>query len=86
MLVAAPQPVSQAVKVYPNPAADFVRVECSAEVAEFQLFDLQGKQVLRRAAPGEGLIEVRHLPRGLYVYRVVDGDGGSSAGRLVLGD
>lgn len=57
------------VKVYPNPASSFVRIE--GNVSEASLFDLTGREVVRT---GENTLEVGSLPAGTYLLRsTVDG-------------
>ena len=63
------------VSLYPNPAAQELRIELPAALAEAQLIisDARGRTVLRTAVRNGQAVDVRSLARGLYLSRVVAG-------------
>lgn len=69
-----------ALRLYPVPANDFVRLEWSEPLADdvqLVLFDLKGRplqQVLLHAGERERQLSTNHLPAGFYFLRMVDGD------------
>lgn len=64
-----------ALTVYPNPAADYLRVECDAPL-QAQLFDLSGRPVSGLVAVnGMAEFNLGNLPAGLYLLRAFDEQG-----------
>ena len=67
--------------VYPNPTDDVLFVELigGVGIANIALYDLQGRVI--ETCPGASLrggtatINVKSIPAGVYVLRVMDGDG-----------
>ncbi|MCE7923417.1 MAG: T9SS C-terminal target domain-containing protein [Haliscomenobacteraceae bacterium CHB4] len=76
--VAAPElpgEKSGVVKVYPNPANDFIRVEAPGHPAtEIILCDLQGQEVHRQQFGGQASIHTAYLPAGFYFLEILDSD------------
>jgi len=68
-------------KVYPNPASDYVNVQCTMnnvqiEVETVEVLDIYGKLVHTENVTGNPIrVNVSNLPAGVYVLRVTDGDG-----------
>ena len=65
-------PTSTALRVFPNPSADFVRIERETSApAICSVFDADGRLALRRrvAAP-EAQIDLRDLPAGTYFIQL----------------
>lgn len=59
------------VKVWPNPADDFINVEISEpSEAETVLYDLQGRAVRREQLVGRATLSSASLPAGLYFLEV----------------
>ena len=80
------------VKVYPNPAPEFVEVEFSLakqEYLSFELFDISGKSVLlllrERVKPGinKFSFSVSDLPAGMYVLRIHGSDINLSTKKII---
>lgn len=62
----------------PNPARGEVRVECDAEVLGLSMSDAAGRTVLRADGPA-GVIDVGHLPVGVYTVTAATPAGPASA-------
>jgi len=62
--------------VWPNPASQFINIEWQRSgAAEISLLDMTGKEVLRQQSHGQReVIEVSHMPSGLYVLQLVQGE------------
>ncbi|MGW8316579.1 MAG: T9SS type A sorting domain-containing protein [Bacteroidales bacterium] len=61
---------------YPNPASGYIylkRVDHSLPV-QFNLYDLTGRNILTRMIQGNEPVPVNHLNKGLYFYRITEGD------------
>jgi hypothetical protein len=71
--------------VWPNPASQFINIEWQRNgAAEIGLLDMTGKEVLRQSGNGQRqAVEVSHLPNGLYVLQLVQGEVQSSL-RIVV--
>jgi hypothetical protein len=65
---------AEKVRVYPNPAKDYVQFEVPGlkfEVGKLRLFDVFGRQVAREEITSEQtILDVSQLPGGIYFYRV----------------
>ncbi|WP_185290473.1 T9SS type A sorting domain-containing protein [Chryseobacterium lactis] len=60
-------PAFSEVKVYPNPASDFIKIQSEAKVTAWELYDLSGKMVLK----GEGnTIDVKSMVKGAYALNI----------------
>ena len=78
--VATHAPLAGTLRLYPNPAADWVQVPAAEQV---QVFDASGRQVLEQTGSGDALVlDLQDLPAGLYVVLARTG-GTLRSGRLV---
>lgn len=70
--------------IYPNPASDFINVECGEIMHEITLYNTAGQQ-MRQITPcdSEVQISVSGLPRGLYLLEVQT-DSGSTVRKLIV--
>lgn len=69
-------PEGSSIKVYPNPATDYISfdLENGANETTVELYDLQGRLVLRQTVSAKTKIKVGHLNRGQYVYKIQHND------------
>ena len=79
----------ETIKVYPNPAKDFVYVDIDAtnfEKGEIELFDMQGKLVKKAklGAKQGNRIDVSNLNAGAYSYNV-SLNGKTLSGKVIVG-
>lgn len=65
--------VEDFLKIYPNPAQDFLTVEMPGE-GTFTMLDASGKTVLTTEVSRSKLIDISHLRKGIYVASVASGD------------
>jgi subtilisin-like proprotein convertase family protein len=64
-------------KVFPNPARDELHLlaEAAGTVAlQATLFTLDGQLLQQATFRGRGSLDVRHLPRGIYILALTDGE------------
>ena len=87
---AEPQTNTHSLTVYPNPTNDLLHIELAggAGIASAALFDLQGRMVAGAHAGalqrgGAATINMRHVPAGVYMLRLTDGEG-KEYGRKVV--
>lgn len=75
----------QSIKVYPNPASTFIRVEIPNDQNPFvvDLFDLKGKLVLSQKHLPNDQIAVSQLKQGMYFYKI-SGSGETYHGKVVI--
>ena len=75
------------VKVFPNPAGEWVNFKLPGNSGEITLevFSISGQRVLHTAlfAPLEA-VQVSHLPAGLYLLKLTNKNGTSSAQRIII--
>ena len=70
------------IRVYPNPASDYIQVERKGQLENetFSLYDITGKEVLRSQIQSElQQILVSQLAKGSYTFII-----GESTGKIVL--
>ncbi|HXH18072.1 MAG TPA: T9SS type A sorting domain-containing protein [Chitinophagales bacterium] len=80
-----------AVKIYPNPALNEILVQIAPEIrltnVSFCLYDLSGKEALAVAVKKrEFTLDVTSLPKGYYLYKMVNNEGIIGAGKIAAGD
>ncbi len=56
-------------KIFPNPVSDFLQIqfETKEEKLEYQLFDMQGRQI---DSGNSSTIDVQHLHSGIYLLKI----------------
>lgn len=76
---------SAEVRVYPNPATEFIMFEGIETVgtACIELFDIQGKIVLSQVINNRQKVTVQHLSQGLYLYKY-SVDNKTYTGKLII--
>ena len=80
----------ESIRVYPNPAKDFINVDIEADrfsSSEIELFDIQGRLVKKSKLNAQigNRIDVSMLNPGAYNYRVVINGKGIS-GKVIIGE
>ena len=80
----------ESIRVYPNPAKDYIEVDIEAErfsSSEIELFDMQGRMVKRAKLAGRqgNRIDVSSLPPGAYTYSVTLNEKAFS-GKIIIGN
>ena len=83
----APDEVSEkgqtAIRMYPNPVTDALYVTGASE-AEITVYDAQGVAVLRQAkVSGREALDIGALRSGLYLVKVIDGQGIRTVERII---
>jgi len=58
------------VKVFPNPANDFLNVECKLPDAELKVFNILGNEVTQAKISYKGQIDISNLNKGVYFIRL----------------
>lgn len=63
------------IKIYPNPAKDYIRIETIEENDSYtlRLFNLQGSILIQKAVHGSSSMDISHLSSGIYFLTVFDG-------------
>ncbi|MDD4685441.1 MAG: T9SS type A sorting domain-containing protein, partial [Bacteroidales bacterium] len=79
----------ETIKVYPNPAKDYIYVDIDAtnfDKGEIELFDMQGKLVKRAKlnAKQGNRVDVSNLNAGAYTYNV-SLNGKTISGKIIVG-
>jgi hypothetical protein len=87
------EPVTGTIKIYPNPARDFISVdigEISYGTVNAGIYGIRGEKLLDlrdlNSAGGHFSINVMGLPSGLYMIRVLNGNEVSGTGRFIKSD
>jgi OmpA-OmpF porin, OOP family len=70
--------------VYPNPAADVIRIVGVEQLRHLRLADLRGREVMTEEVSGhDHSLKIGHLPRGLYILEVTATDGRRATQRVI---
>lgn len=75
---------TEMVRLYPNPVGDQLHVDLpeGSSVATMSLYEITGRQVLRRQLNAGGSLSLSTLPTGVYLYRL-SVDGKIQSGKLL---
>lgn len=73
----------QRLKVFPNPASDYIMINLNDQSGIVELYDLQGRLVLSQEVQNELPVSVLQLNNGIYFYRV-NSEGVVSTGKLII--
>lgn len=70
--------------LYPNPVKEELNIVFANKQGQLQITDITGRKLLN-AAPKQGnnRIDVRNLPSGIYIYRLMDGPLELQKGKIV---
>ena len=73
--------------IFPNPVQDYLLVTLGEYVpahGEIVIYDISGRIVkMRRIYYGQNNVDMRQLPSGVYVWRLLDGKVAISEGKVV---
>jgi len=70
------------IKVFPNPVSDILFIQNIASVQNIELFNIQGKSILKQSLNGKGEINMSNLHSGIYIIKV-SSNGNSSFSKIV---
>ena len=71
----------------PNPATDNLRIESQTPLAQVRLTDLAGRPSIHetlRSAQRNKIIDISHLPSGIYLLEAITQDGKRSVQKVVV--
>ena len=75
-------------KIWPQPAINFVNFESEKPIfkGQIHLFDLQGRKIsMTTGLSGTRFrIPVMEIPKGVYVFRLIDENGATASGKLII--
>ena len=74
--------LNAALKIYPNPASDFIRIQSTIRINTVKLYNMIGKEVLESA--NFEYINVRNLAAGLYFVEVTDNNDRKATRKIVI--
>jgi|AntRauTorckE5430_2_1112549.scaffolds.fasta_scaffold01148_2 hypothetical protein len=61
------------IRVYPNPAIDYIMITDNDSVNQVWIYNMLGKRVKTYTVESSGMkFDIRDLPRGMYVVRLMD--------------
>jgi len=71
------EPEKETFNIYPNPATDYVNVNCSQNINGIQLFDLTGKKMANYSISNikHTKINTAYLPKGIYIIELLTNTG-----------
>jgi len=70
LIVGTEEIFSISIKIYPNPATEYVRIDSSIDDLEIRVFTMDGKEILKTR---ERMIDCRSWPSGVYFLQVEAG-------------
>lgn len=69
-----PDAFSHNLSIFPNPSNGVVYVEGIREELEVSVFNNMGERLVQESVFGDGEIHLNHLPKGIYVLRISNGE------------
>lgn len=64
------------IRIYPNPAIDYIMVTQSSKVDKVWIYNILGKKVKSyKVENPDAKYDIRDLPRGMYIVRLVNHEG-----------
>ncbi len=75
----------QEIEVFPNPASEIISINVrdGSQQLTFSLIDLQGRIVLQREIRNSTNISITNLPKGVYLYKIIDKFDALQSGKLI---
>ena len=61
---------SAGITIYPNPAQNSFFIECE-NISTVKLYDMLGQEILTQPANGKTEINISHLPKGIYIVKIL---------------
>lgn len=72
------------IKIYPNPARDFIVVDGADDASTITIFNSLGAEVLHQKINASGSVNIQHLPKGWYVVKVVDAQSECQSSKFII--
>lgn len=65
-------PSKSEIRLYPNPAKEFIMIELNdnSNSATIEIYNIQGRKVLYQRITDKEQIQIRDLPKGIYLYKI----------------
>ena len=82
----APTSVSDKNKVYYDVTKQVIVIDATLQNQSFtfELINMQGKVVCSKTIAGNSFIDVANLPKGIYLYRLLQNNGAIYSGKIML--
>ena len=61
---------AQGIKVYPNPASDFIKIEGILQQSEYEIIDISGRIVMKGKTENQNSINIQSLVKGSYLLHI----------------
>ena len=75
--------ITNAIKVFPNPASDIMMVEEHPAAHEVVIYSLDGKVIHSQRLAGMTPINISHLKSGNYIINILDTNGGKASTNIL---
>ncbi len=70
-----PAAIEKIIKIYPNPAFNFIGLNNVSDVSSIIIYNLVGRKMKKFAAQKDERYDVTDLPRGMYLVQLLGNDG-----------
>lgn len=70
----------KSVRIYPNPAKDFINIASIKEINSIEILDQSGKRI---SESKESKINISQFPKGIYILKIKFSNGNSSIQKLI---
>ncbi len=64
--------VDKNIKIYPNPAREKIFIEKNINANLIEIYDIYGKNILRKKINNENFISLSEMTNGIYFYKIFD--------------
>ncbi|KMQ71098.1 T9SS type A sorting domain-containing protein [Chryseobacterium koreense] len=72
----------QVIKIYPNPASDFIYFSALKKIKSAEIYDLSGRQLYKSNSVGDK-ISVENLKKGIYLIKITLENGKSQTSKFI---
>lgn len=70
-VLSANEAANVGVKIYPNPVQQTLNILSSKKISEIEIYNFEGKRVMKVNSENVNMIDVKQLPAGAYLLKVI---------------
>ncbi|WP_027377945.1 T9SS type A sorting domain-containing protein [Kaistella palustris] len=71
-----------AIRVYPNPAHEFINISCPTDIRTVEIYNSAGQKLLNMSG-NQKQVDVRQLTAGIYIIKITTGNGKAFSTKII---
>lgn len=78
-------PIKQLIQIYPNPATSWLKIQSHSQIADIQIFDLEGRKIksFHVVSNEKYEIDISLLSAGMYIVKILFENGGVENSKFI---